>query len=69
MSRVFALSIACLLLASCTTIKPWQRETLTHPCMTDESRPEELFAKQHMLGARETTQGASGETGGGCGCN
>ncbi|MCP4446872.1 MAG: DUF4266 domain-containing protein [Myxococcales bacterium] len=50
-------------------IKSWQRGTLAHPCMTEDSRPEELFAKQHMLGARESTQGASGETGGGCGCN
>lgn len=67
---LLSLVLLCVaLVAACRPLKPWQRGTLAHPCMTDDSRPEERFAKQHMLGARETTQGATGEAGGGCGCN
>lgn len=62
-------AVAALASASCSSsIKSWQRETLAHRCMTDKSRPEEQRARQHMLGARESSAGASGETGGGCGC-
>ena len=66
-----ALVVAALLLgvAACRPVKPWQRGTLAHPCMTDDGRREERRAREHMLGARESSQGASGETGGGCGCN
>lgn len=66
-SSVILLSL--VLLAGCRPIKPWQRGILAHPCMNEDSRPEESFARQHMLGARESSQGATGETGGGCGCN
>lgn len=57
-----------VLAGACTPVKPWQRETLSHRCMTEDSRPELQRARQHMLGARESAQGATGETGGGCGC-
>jgi len=69
MRKLFALTFALVCLSGCRPIKPWQRGTLAHRCMQPDSRPEESRAKQHMLGARETSQGASGETGGGCGCN
>lgn len=65
----------CLLLAlavaaaGCGRVPAWQRESLAHRCMTDAGRDEESRARQHMLGAREGSQGAGGETGGGCGCN
>ncbi|MBK9265253.1 MAG: DUF4266 domain-containing protein [Polyangiaceae bacterium] len=36
--------------------------------MRSDTRPEETRARNHMLGAREASQGASGERGGGCGC-
>ncbi|HMR09705.1 MAG TPA: DUF4266 domain-containing protein [Polyangiaceae bacterium] len=71
MTRVLlglSLVLALLFLAGCTPVRPWQRNTLAHRCMTSDSRPEEARARRHMLGARETTQGATGEAGGGCGC-
>ena len=55
--------------AGCGEVKPYQRGTLTHPAMRKDARPEEDQARTHMLGARETSQGGSGEAGGGCGCN
>jgi hypothetical protein len=65
-----AIALAMLLGgAGCGAVRPWQRETLSHRCMTEDGRPEESRARQHMLSAREAAQGASGETGGGCGCN
>jgi len=64
------LLLATLVLAGCAaTVKPWQREKLSHPAMTPDARVEEGRATLHMIGAREGSTGAAGETGGGCGCN
>lgn len=63
---IAALGVSAL---GCRTVKPWERGTLAHRCMSRDTRPEESRARQHMLGARESGRGASGETGGGCGCN
>ncbi len=68
MRRIVAALAVCASFAACSEVKPWQRETLSHRCMTEERRAEEARARQHMLGARETTAGATGQTGGGCGC-
>jgi hypothetical protein len=53
----------------CADVKPYQRGTLAHPAMRKDARPEEDQARTHMLGARESSQGGTGEAGGGCGCN
>jgi len=58
-----------LTLSACTPVESWQRSTLARRCMQPSTRPEESGARQHMLGARESSQGAAGKTGGGCGCN
>lgn len=64
------LAIAVLLtLSACAPIKPWERGVLAHRCMKPDVRAEEQRARQHFFGARESSQGASGEVGGGCGCN
>ena len=57
-----------LTLSACAPVRPWQRGRLAHPCMRADARPEEDAARAHLLGARESTQGASGDRGGGCGC-
>lgn len=62
-----ALLLAALA-ASCVPVPAWQRGLLAHRCMDPEARLEEARAEQHLLGARETTRGAAGEVGGGCGC-
>jgi|GEM_PF-2926866 len=53
---------------ACEPVHAWDRGLLTHPAMQSDARPEQMRARNHMLGAREATQGASGERGGGCGC-
>lgn len=57
-----------LLGAGCEPVHAWDRGLLAHPAMRSDMRPEETRARNHMLGAREASQGASGERGGGCGC-
>lgn len=63
------IALACVAFGGCGQVKPYQRGTLAHPAMRSDSRPEESKARQHMVGARETSQGGTGEAGGGCGCN
>ncbi|MFO0568515.1 MAG: DUF4266 domain-containing protein [Polyangiaceae bacterium] len=63
-----ALLLVLALLGGCAPVHAWQRGTLASRCMSPDSRPSESRARTHMLGAREGSSGASGETGGGCGC-
>lgn len=62
------MALACLLLGACAPVRPWERSILASDCMRPDARPEESRARAHMLGAREASQGATGERGGGCGC-
>ncbi len=57
-----------LLANGCEPVHAWERGLLAHPAMRSDARPEETRSRNHMLGAREASQGASGERGGGCGC-
>ena len=65
---VFLLFAFVLLASACEPVHSWERGLLAHPAMRADTRPEETRARNHMLGAREASQGASGERGGGCGC-
>ena len=68
-ARFLLLSFAFVVLASaCAPVPAYRRGILAHPCMRADARPEESRAQAHMLGAREGSQGATGEVGGGCGC-
>lgn len=69
MKPLLALIVLVGVVAGCRPVASWQRGTLAHPCMTDTRRGDERRARLHMLGARESSQGAAGDTGGGCGCN
>lgn len=60
--------VVVLATLSCAPVRPWQRGLLAHPCMQADGRPEEDAARAHMIGARESAQGATGDRGGGCGC-
>jgi hypothetical protein len=67
--RLCAVLLVCVA-AGCAPVEPWQRGLLAHPAMQTDDRAEEDRARQHMMGARESSQGALGEPGGGgCGCN
>jgi len=51
-------------------VKPWEKETLAKPTMS-ESGTNELLKKykEHTYYSKEASKGGSGVAGGGCGCN
>ncbi len=53
------------LVAGCVRVAPHQREHLAQPVMQQPAQP----AQDHIYEVREGTGGATGSTGGGCGCN
>jgi hypothetical protein len=72
-SGLGCLVVACaVLLAGCTVVRPYQRESLAERCMApgfgDKS---EVKFRAHWEYARHGTQGGFGDDagGGGCGCN
>jgi Domain of unknown function (DUF4266) len=66
MIRCIAVS---LLLASCATVAPYERERLARPDMSLERNGDALAGEQHATEYREGSSGAVGASGGGCGCN
>ena len=58
-----------LSLASCATVKPWERGTLAEPAMQVEASPLESFLNDHTYFSKEAANGGAGVGGGGCGCN
>jgi hypothetical protein len=57
------------LLASCSTVKPADKEFLAEPAMTFDSGGMAGAHEQHVLQNREASFGAGNAKGGGCGCN
>ena len=67
---VALLAACCLLTAGCHPVPIYARGLLAHPCMQGDQHPDQSRAREHMLGARESSRGAgSTEAGAGCGCN
>jgi hypothetical protein len=64
-----ALSSILLLASACVVVRPHERENLARPSMTQDRGPGEARFRQHERGAREGSDGGTGEPGGGCGCN
>lgn len=56
-------------LASCSTTKPYQRETLARPEMAPDGDADREALRHHVLSTREGAVGGFGGGGGGCGCN
>lgn len=50
-------------------VKPHQRELLADRIMSLEGNVQERAADEHVLANREGAVGATGTSGGGCGCN
>ena len=63
------LALAVVLAASCTHVRPAQRETLARRNMKFSPDPTEDELDLHMQEAREGSSGGYGSSGGGCGCN
>lgn len=66
---VLAAVLAALACAGCVTVRPEQREFLADPAMTFGGEGDAEAHEAHVLSNREGSYGASGVTGGGCGCN
>jgi hypothetical protein len=63
-----ALSLA-LGLSACATVAPYERERLARPDMELGRNGDSKSGEEHATAYREGTSGATGSTGGGCGCN
>jgi hypothetical protein len=50
-------------------VKPYEREHLADPIMAFDRNPVSSAYLDHVFEAREGARGASGSSGGGCGCN
>ncbi|MCC5793229.1 MAG: DUF4266 domain-containing protein [Chromatiales bacterium] len=72
MMRALCVS-AALLLSGCSGIEPWvmpyERDRLADPIMSFERDPAAAAFTRHVYDAREAARGATGGSGGGCGCN
>ena len=58
-----------LAVSACVRVKPYERETLSLRCMTNEGEQAESKFRQHWQESREGSLGGLGVAGGGCGCN
>ena len=64
------LSLGCALAcAACATVQPYERERLAKRDMQLEREPDASAGESHAVAYREGSSGATGATGGGCGCN
>ena len=61
--------VAASTLLACATVKPHERAALADPTMQFEGEPHENAALTHVIDNREGSAGATGVSGGGCGCN
>jgi hypothetical protein len=57
------------LATGCTTVKPWERETLADPIMQPGRNPIGAAQLDHLYFSREAASGGTTVGGGGCGCN
>lgn len=67
---LFAALLVALLscLPGCATVQPWERGTLSHPCMDLAPRLGDGY-RAHILPIREGALAGGAGIGGGCGCN
>jgi hypothetical protein len=70
---IVALLAVAAALGGCAPIEPWvkpyERERLADPIMALDRNPVSAAYIDHVFESREGSRGASGSTGGGCGCN
>jgi hypothetical protein len=72
-ARMLAVAIALLAASGCSSIEPWvkpyEREAIADPIMAWDRDPVSTSYMNHVYDSREGARGASGASGGGCGCN
>ncbi|MCB1623710.1 MAG: DUF4266 domain-containing protein [Pseudomonadales bacterium] len=72
--RTVLLGLAVMIGASaCSPIEPWvkpyERENIADPIMSFNRDPVSQSYLDHVYEVREASRGATGSSGGGCGCN
>lgn len=67
------LALGALTLSACSSVQPWvkpyEREHLADPIMSFTPNPVSATYVDHVFESREGAKGATGNVGGGCGCN
>lgn len=69
MKRLLLLLAGVLLVAGCSTVKPWEKGNLAKPEMAFDSDPLQTRFEDHTYFSKEGASGGAGVGGGGCGCN
>ena len=64
-----AILLICSAAGGCATVKPWNRDLLAKREMQFVTCPPLQAIDHHVYFSKEASQGGSGLTGGGCGCN
>ena len=71
--RIAAVLLLAAAACGCSRLEPWvkpyERENIADPIMAWDPDPVASSYMLHVYEAREGARGASGSTGGGCGCN
>ena len=71
--RIAAVLLLVATACGCSRLEPWvkpyERENIADPIMAWDPDPVASSYMLHVYEAREGARGASGSTGGGCGCN
>jgi Domain of unknown function (DUF4266) len=71
--NIAGLILAVLALTACSGIKPWvkpyERDRLADPIMSWDRDAISSAYLDHVYESREGSRGATGTSGGGCGCN
>ena len=72
-ARIVFAAATLVSLSACSPIQPWvkpfEREHLADPIMALDRNPTASEYIDHVFGSREGAHGATGASGGGCGCN
>ncbi|MBW7930909.1 MAG: DUF4266 domain-containing protein [Gammaproteobacteria bacterium] len=71
-ARITLAVLAVMLLGGCSIqpwVKPYERDRLADPIMSWDRNPVSNAYTNHVQESREAARGASGSSGGGCGCN
>ncbi len=72
MNKILSCTIILLVISltsACTTVKPWERGTLSKKEMSWSPDPLANTLSEHIYFAKEAAAGGYGSAGGGCGCN
>ena len=70
--RTLVLAGVGLTLGACSIepwVKPYERDHIADPIMSFDRDPVSSAYTDHVYEAREGARGATGSSGGGCGCN